>query len=91
MSIPPPKRRRMLDRQDEIIRPEAPSHTDTPSDEGYKNFVDLNFKVTAAFHKRFRLEATLRTMSLKDLFGASFQAYLDANGGTMEKPAEGLF
>jgi hypothetical protein len=80
----------MIKRDARIIKAKALHNTGTHGEDGYKDFVDLNFKVTAAFHKRFRLEATLHTMSLKDLLGASFQAYLDTNGGTISRPAKHL-
>jgi len=83
---PPPHRRRsLLEAKPKIEEQAAPDHLSTPSDGGYRNFVDLGFKVESSFRRRFSIEAALRGLSKKDLLTASFQAYLDANGGTMDK------
>jgi transcriptional regulator with XRE-family HTH domain len=53
-------------------------------------FVDLNFKVPQKLHRRFRMEASARGLTMKELLIASFRAYLDANGGTIERVADDL-
>lgn len=86
---PPPKKNNPLNRP-RLGPPPKPDtaaiNLTTPSDGGYLNFVDLNFKVEPRFHARFRLEAALRKMSMKELMENSFKAFLDVNGGTMEAP-----
>ena len=67
---------------------EAPDHLSTPSDEGALQ--DMNFKVAPKFHRRFKIEASVRGVSMKELLEASFQAYLKEHGGTMERPREDL-
>lgn len=85
----PPARKRRL--QMDVPTPTfAPDNLSTPSDSGTAGFQDMNFKVNPAFHKRFRLEATLRGMTMKELLEASFKAYLETNGGTMEAPRRDL-
>lgn len=39
--------------------------------------VDLNFKVAPNLHQKFKIEATMRRMSMKDLLEASFKCYLE--------------
>lgn len=41
---------------------------------------DLSFKVTPDFHRRFKAEATLRGLSMKDLLEACYAAYVQLNG-----------
>jgi hypothetical protein len=43
---------------------------------GRQSIVDLNFKVTSDFHRRFKGEAAARGISMKELLEASFQACL---------------
>jgi hypothetical protein len=50
----------------------------------------MNFKVSPDFHRRFKLEATLRGRSMKELLEASFKTYLEQHGGSMERPATEL-
>jgi hypothetical protein len=42
--------------------------------------VDLNFKVPEQTHRKFKMVATGWGMSMKDLFEASFQTWLEKNG-----------
>lgn len=37
----------------------------------------MNFKVTPAFHREFKIEAALRGMSMKELLEAAFKTYLE--------------
>lgn len=88
VKIAPPSGRRRLP---EPPKPDsAPDNLGTPTDEGFETFQNLNFKVPPAFHRRFRLEATLRQLSMKALLEASFQCYLDTNGGTLTAPKADL-
>jgi hypothetical protein len=72
-----------------VVEKSAPG-VDKLDSEGSAAFVDLNFKVPPRFHRRFRMEASARGLSMKELLVASFQAYLDAHGGTMQHFAEDL-
>jgi transcriptional regulator with XRE-family HTH domain len=54
----------------------GPGLTDTAEEGPASSFVDLNFKVSPAFHKRFRVEAAFAELSLKDLMIASFESWL---------------
>lgn len=67
---------------------EAPDNLSTPSNEGALQ--DMNFKVAPRFHRRFKIEAGLRGVSMKELLEASFQTYLEKHGGTMERPRDDL-
>jgi hypothetical protein len=82
---PPPRRRSLLEARERVAEQPAPDHLATPTDGGYRNFVDLGFKVEPWFKRRYAIEAAFRGLSKKDLMLACFQAFLDANGGTMEK------
>lgn len=42
---------------------------------------DLNFKVNEDFHVEFKITATKRKMSMKDLLEACFEAWKDKHGG----------
>lgn len=67
---------------------DAPDNLSTPSDEGALQ--DMNFKIAPKFHRRFKMEAVLRGLSMKELLEASFQAYLQIHGGTVERPRDNL-
>lgn len=41
---------------------------------------DLNFKVDPELHRAFKLAATMRGMSMKDLLDASFRCWLEQYG-----------
>lgn len=86
LSSPPPRKSRLA--APPPPPQEAPDHLSTPSDESALQ--DLNFKVAPKFHRRFKTEAVLRGMSMKELLEASFQAYLREHGGTTERPREDL-
>ena len=83
INIPAPPRKSRLPIQAQTL--EAPDHLSKPSDEGSTVFADMNFKVHPEFHRRFKVEATLRGLSMKDLLEASFKAYLEQNGGNMNQ------
>lgn len=87
-NVPPPP-----SRKPRLIAPppapeQAPENLSKPSDS--TTLADLNFKVAPAFHRRFKLEALVRGMTMKELLEACFYAYLENNGGTMEKPRPDL-
>jgi len=64
--------------------------TDIPSRTGSASLRDLNFKVDPAFHRRFKLEAVMRSLSMKELLEASFKTYLEQHGGSLEAPCADL-
>ena len=84
------------DETTQILR-EHDSHANTV-DEGadgrlkpaYKSFVNLNFKVEDWYQQRFKFEASLRALTNKELLEACFQAYLNENGGTIDRPRQDL-
>lgn len=77
---PPPRKSRLAAPPPEPTN--APDNLSKPSDAGVT--ADMNFKVSPSFHRRFKLEALVRGLSMKDLMEACFQAYLEKNGGTMD-------
>lgn len=83
VNIPAPPRKSRLPIQAQTL--EAPDHLSKPSDTGSTAFVDMNFKVDPKFHRRFKAEATLRSLSMKELLEVCFKAYLAQNGGSMNK------
>lgn len=66
----------------------AVDHLSEPSDSG--KMQDMNFKVSPSFHKRFRVEASLRGMSMKELLEAMAKFYYEGHGGTLERPSPSL-
>lgn len=52
-----------------------------PSDD----IADMNFKVASDFHRRFKTEATIRGLSMKELLEESFKCYLDKNGAAYDE------
>ena len=91
-NVPPPPRQTKQRLMAAVPLPEkAPENLSKPTDAGTAGFVDLNFKVDETFHRRFKLEATVRGLSMKDLLIASFRSYLEQHGGTMEVPRTDLF
>jgi len=89
LDVPPPPRKGRLG----IFAPmlnEASDNLSKPTDSGSTTFIDMNFKVQPDFHRRFKIEATLRGLSMKELLEASFRAYLEQYGGSMERPAKEL-
>jgi predicted HicB family RNase H-like nuclease len=49
--------------------------------------VDMNFKVPAQLHRRFKIEAVQRGMTMRDLVEAAFRVYLEQHPLT-EKPSD---
>jgi hypothetical protein len=41
---------------------------------------DLNFKIEPAFHRAFKLAATLNGMSMRELLEASFKTWVEKYG-----------
>lgn len=58
----------------------APDNLTQPTDSGFSTFQDMNFKVDPAFHRKFKMEAVSRGLSMKDMLVASFNAYLEVHG-----------
>lgn len=87
---PPPLRKSRLNIPAPMLEV-TPDNLSKPSDSGATTYMDMNFKVEPAFHKRFKTEATLRGLTMKDLLEASFKLYLEQNGGTIERVSPELF
>ena len=85
---PPPRKMRFV--TSVPVPDDIADNLSKPSDTGHLSFVDLNFKVSQDMHRRFKLEATLRGLSMKDLLEASFKCYLEAHGGTFNRPSDAL-
>ena len=73
---PPPKRLQVAPPPLE----EAPDNLSRPS----SDYVDLNFKVTADFHRRFKTEAVIRGMKMKDFLETCFKHYV----ATFQRPTD---
>jgi hypothetical protein len=58
--------------------------SDPDTDYNSTLFCDLNFKVAQSFHRHFKLEATMRGMTMKELLEVCFRTYLDQNGSLIE-------
>lgn len=54
----------------------APQNMATPNGD---KMVDMNFKVPAAMHKRVKMEAFQRGMSMKELVEAALRFYIETN------------
>lgn len=87
-SIAPPKRKpRIADKAASLAIPAVPDNMsrsveDRPAPGG--RLVDLNFKVNPRYHKRFRVEAALAEMSLKDVMIEAFEEWLAKRGKRLE-------
>ena len=83
-AVPPPPPKRGLASalgsvtEIKIQQAPTPNNAAKPSDERLK---DLNFKVDEAFHLEFKMTASLRRLTMKELLEASFQAWKDKHGG----------
>lgn len=89
LDVPPPPRKSRLNMAPPVLA-ETPDNLSKPSDSGVSTYVDMNFKISPEFHRRFKIEATLRGLSMKDLLEASFKAYLEQHGGNMDRPSSEL-
>jgi hypothetical protein len=88
LKIPPaPKRKSRL-----TVAPPKPetvsNHLSEPSDAGV--LTDMNFKVAPAVHRRFKVEASMRGMSMKELLEAMMKFYFEAHGGSMDRISQAL-
>lgn len=72
--VPPPLKQRLAAAPPVTMI--APDNLSKPSDE----VQDLNFKVSPAFHRDFKVTATVRGMSMKELLEASFSAWKEKYG-----------
>lgn len=75
-AVPPPPRRGLM------TPPPAPK-VEPPTENMQKpnsGIQDMNFKVDPDFHMAFKLAATRKGMSMKELLEASFRAWLELHG-----------
>jgi hypothetical protein len=81
---PKPKRQKPMRERLQINIPDAKSIGDNltkPTDD----IVDLNFKIPESFHRRFKAEATLRGISMRELLESSFKCFTEVHGSTVDK------
>ena len=57
---------------------DAPDNLSTSTD--VSKYKDLNFKVSELYHRRVKAVATNWGMSMKELFEAAFENWVDSNG-----------
>lgn len=74
---PPPPRRGLSAVPMPVTNDLAPATNMSKPNSGT---MDLNFKVDPETHHRFKMSATMRRMSMKDLLLASFNTWLEVHG-----------
>ncbi len=75
---PAPKRRSTRLMIQTPLPLEAPDNLSQPTDEVAMQ--DVNFRVKADLHRQFKMEAAARSMSMRELFEASFICYIETYG-----------
>jgi len=56
---------------------QTPDNLSKPTDEVLR---DLNFKVSPEFHRKFKMIATMRSMTMKELLEACLNNYVEKHG-----------
>jgi hypothetical protein len=75
--VPPPPRNNRRN-----LQASPPSAVVTPDNlsKPSEGLVDLNFKVSPSFKRKFKLTSVTRGMMMKELMEASFEAYIEKYG-----------
>lgn len=72
---PPPPRRRGI-----VAEVPTPARVTDNLSKPNSGLQDTNFKVSPEFHRAFKIAASVRGMPMKELFEASFRAWLEVYG-----------
>jgi hypothetical protein len=82
---PPPSKTRLA-----VSAPPPPQETPDNLSKGTESIQDLNFKVESGFHRRFKMTAVARGMSMKELLEAAFECWVERYG-EMPPDSDDLF